>query len=167
MGILTHIHDSPMTSPPYPHHIPYKSSIFHRISKLPGSLAQDVWGWTIAACGSGVVLSAVGTPFENLLAWHVAERSKAQPRGCWDRTLFFVGGVYMCTIYMCIIYIYMYVYIITCSVYIYIYHYIPIHVYCIHIILLLGYDLYLCLFISYKHVLKGEQNERIGWPWSL
>eukprot|EP00435_Cladocopium_sp_Y103_P046829 s1915_g13.t1 len=48
---------------------------------------KDVWGWAIAACGSGVVLSAVGTPFENLLAWHVAERSKAQPRGVWKHFL--------------------------------------------------------------------------------
>jgi hypothetical protein len=123
-----------------------------------------------------VVLSAVGTPFENLLAWHVAERSKAQPRGCWDRTLFLLGvqrkkagGNHGKCVYMCTIYIYdLYVYIITCSTYIYtiIYTYTCI-LYTVHIILLLGYDLNLWLFISYKHVLKGEQNERIGWPWSL
>lgn len=55
--------------------------------QLDDSGEKDVWGWTIAACGSGVVLSAVGTPFENLLAWHVAERSKAQPRGVWKHFL--------------------------------------------------------------------------------
>ena len=45
---------------------------------------QDILGWSFAACCSGIVLSAVGTPFENILAWHVAHRQPSQPKGSWD-----------------------------------------------------------------------------------
>ena len=127
MGIFIHIHDIPMTSPPYSHHIPTISHVNPGVFAASPSSVQDVWGWTIAACGSGVVLSAVGTPFENLLAWHVAERSKAQPRGCWDRKqyffFFFAGSVKtgvmhgkcicicICIIYIHYIFIYLFIYL--------------------------------------------------------
>ena len=49
---------------------------------------RDLYAWAMAACGSGVFLAAVGTPFENLLTWHVARREKAKSKSCLDsRTL--------------------------------------------------------------------------------
>ncbi|CAJ1327429.1 unnamed protein product, partial [Effrenium voratum] len=42
---------------------------------------KDPWAWAGAACGAGFILAAVGTPFENLLAWHVARRTQNQPQG--------------------------------------------------------------------------------------
>ncbi|CAK8993524.1 Hypothetical protein (Fragment) [Durusdinium trenchii] len=41
---------------------------------------RDLYAWAMAACGSGVFLAAVGTPFENLLTWHVARREKAKSK---------------------------------------------------------------------------------------
>ena len=49
-------------------------------SHLDASGEKDIYAWTTAACGSGILLAAVGTPFENLLAWHVARRDQRQPR---------------------------------------------------------------------------------------
>eukprot|EP00434_Breviolum_minutum_P031080 symbB.v1.2.027491.t1/scaffold2823.1/size69429/3 len=48
---------------------------------------KDILGWSFAACCSGIVLSAVGTPFENILAWHVAHRQPSQPKGVWKHFL--------------------------------------------------------------------------------
>lgn len=42
---------------------------------------KDTLAWAGAASAAGVVLVAVGTPFENLLEWHVVRRSDTTPNG--------------------------------------------------------------------------------------
>mmetsp|Transcript_103231 Transcript_103231/g.291498 ORF Transcript_103231/g.291498 Transcript_103231/m.291498 type:complete len:456 (-) Transcript_103231:88-1455(-) len=46
---------------------------------LDPSGQRDVYAWAAAASASGVVLVAVGTPFENLLEWHIARRTGTTP----------------------------------------------------------------------------------------
>lgn len=42
---------------------------------MSGKPQERQWlAWSLSACGSGYILVAIGTPFENLLAWHVARR---------------------------------------------------------------------------------------------
>jgi len=41
---------------------------------------KDTLAWAIAASAAGVVLVAVGTPFENVLEWHVVRRTETTPK---------------------------------------------------------------------------------------
>eukprot|EP00931_Biecheleriopsis_adriatica_P049838 TRINITY_DN28832_c0_g1_i1.p1 TRINITY_DN28832_c0_g1~~TRINITY_DN28832_c0_g1_i1.p1 ORF type:complete len:447 (-),score=111.59 TRINITY_DN28832_c0_g1_i1:22-1362(-) len=41
---------------------------------------MDLCAWALAASGAGVVLVAVGSPFENLLMWHVSRRKEGAPQ---------------------------------------------------------------------------------------
>lgn len=40
---------------------------------------KDIFAWASAASLSGVVMVAVGTPFENVLTWHVSRRGPSTP----------------------------------------------------------------------------------------
>lgn len=42
---------------------------------------KDMIAWAAAASAAGVILAAVGTPFENVLEWHVTRRSPGAPHG--------------------------------------------------------------------------------------
>lgn len=57
----------------------FKLHSVHLVRQYDSSEDKDAIAWTLSATGAGVVLAAIGTPYENVLAWHVKNRKRHSP----------------------------------------------------------------------------------------